>query len=185
MRLPGFLPMKPGSEGISSNGRAAVGGQAGARLSFRRALEYAEGRVSGMVWLTYGLVSVFLWGGWGFASKLALRHVHWVWVSLFYGIGILIVFGGLLFALKGRDTSVSWNGLWTGALVGVFGTAGLVTFYLALDRGKASVVIPLIGIYPIITAVLSVLFLNERLTAVQVAGIGLAAVAVVLISLGR
>ena len=47
------------------------------------------------------------------------------------------------------------------------------------------VVIPLIGVYPIVSAVLSVLFLEERLTGLQVVGIGLAAAAVVLISIGR
>jgi drug/metabolite transporter (DMT)-like permease len=45
-------------------------------------------------------------------------------------------------------------------------------------------VVPLIGLYPVLTAVLSVLLLHERLAPLQVAGVALAATAVVLIGLG-
>lgn len=138
-----------------------------------------------MLWLVYAVASVAFWGVWGFMGKLALRHLNWIQVSLFYGFSIVIVFSALLLASRHRDDGWAWSGIWVGALTGVLGTAGLIAFYLALDRGKASVVVPLIGVYPIVTALLSVVFLGERLSPVQIAGVGLAIVAVVLISLGR
>ena len=47
--------------------------------------------------------------------------------------------------------------------------AGLVTFDLARDRGQASLVAPVIGLYRALAALLSVVFLSERLTPVQMA----------------
>lgn len=138
-----------------------------------------------MLWLAYGLTSVLFWGVWAFLGKVALRHLNWIQVGLLYGAGIVAILGVLLFALRSRPPVWSWSGLSIGAAAGLLGTAGLVMFYLALERGKASVVVPLIGVYPIVTAILSVLFLGERLSGTQVAGVGLAVLAVLLISLGR
>ena len=58
-------------------------------------------------------------------------------------------------------------------------------FYLALDRGKATAVIPVVNVYPVIAVALAIAFLNERLTALQGVGIGLTLVGVVLIGLAR
>ncbi len=68
---------------------------------------------------------------------------------------------------------------------GICGALGLVTFYLALERGMASVVVPLISVYPVITTALAIAFLHERLTSLQAAGVGCAVLGVALISLGR
>jgi uncharacterized membrane protein len=66
----------------------------------------------------------------------------------------------------------------------MLGGAGLVTFYLALDRGKASLVAPVIGVYPAMVALLSVAFLSERMTAIQAIGVCLAVTGVVLVGSG-
>ncbi len=138
-----------------------------------------------MAWLAFGMMSVLLWGVWGFMGKVALKHLNWIQVSLWYGISIVSLFAALLVASRQRDANWNASGMGIGVLTGLFGAGGLVMFYLALDRGKASVVVPMIGIYPVLTAVLAVVFLGERLSPIQIAGIGLAMLAVVLISLGR
>ena len=66
----------------------------------------------------------------------------------------------------------------------ICGGTGLVTFYIALQRGNASAVVPMIGIYPAIVALLSVAFLGERLSLIQYAGIVLAVTGVMLIGAG-
>jgi uncharacterized membrane protein len=60
-----------------------------------------------------------------------------------------------------------------------------VAFYLALDHGKASVVVPIVSVYPLITAILAVAFLSESLTTLQAVGIACALGGVVLIGIGR
>lgn len=82
----------------------------------------------------------------------------------------------------GPRTSWSPSGLPLSTLAGVCGGIGLIAFYLALERGKASLVAPLIGIYPAFVALLSVLFLSERLSALQCAGVLLALSGAVLIA---
>lgn len=138
-----------------------------------------------MVWLAYSLSAVLFWGAWAFLGKVALRHLNWIQVALLYGIGIAAVLGVLLVALRSRPSVWTWSGVSIGTASALLGTAGVVTFYLALERGKASVVVPLVCVYPIVTSILAVLFLGERLSGTQIAGIGLAVLAVVLISLGR
>ncbi|MHC5080458.1 MAG: EamA family transporter [Planctomycetota bacterium] len=50
-------------------------------------------------------------------------------------------------------------------------------------KGKASVVVPLTALYPVVTLVLVFVFLREPLTAKQGVGIALALAAMVLFSL--
>jgi transporter family protein len=60
---------------------------------------------------------------------------------------------------------------------------GIITFNAALGGGgRASIVVPLSALYPIVTIGLGMLFLSEHLTATQASGAGLAMVAIVLMS---
>ena len=136
-----------------------------------------------MSWLAYALVTVALWTGWGFLGKLALDRATPVQATIVYGIAAV---GAGLIALLAGQRAASWGpgALWLTAVSAACGGAGLVTFYLALDRGQASLVAPVIGIYPALVAVLSVAFLSERLTAVQMAGVLLVVTGVVLVGAG-
>jgi transporter family protein len=135
-----------------------------------------------MQWIAYALVSVALWGGWAFFGKLSLRHASWAQVSFTYGVVTVLLFGALLLA-PARRSFAGANG-WALAGSALCGAFGLATFYLALDRGKASAVVPLISVYPLITTVLAVAFLNETLTTLQMVGVACALGGVVLISVG-
>jgi transporter family protein len=58
-----------------------------------------------------------------------------------------------------------------------------LTFFAALDhQGKASTVVTLSALYPLVTFVLSIAFLHERLTLRQTMGIIFAVVASVLLA---
>jgi len=103
----------------------------------------------------------FLWFCWAMvalsAVVLVLAHVHW-------GLGTLVV----VCAIAG------------GALNGM----GAWTSFRALESGgKASIVISLISLYPLLTVGLAVIFLHERLTWTQMAGALVAIAAAILLSL--
>lgn len=68
-------------------------------------------------------------------------------------------------------------------LAGILGSLGYVFFIKALERGKASIVIPLTALYPAITVVFALLLLKEKITVLQALGIVLALVATILMSL--
>jgi drug/metabolite transporter (DMT)-like permease len=69
------------------------------------------------------------------------------------------------------------------AITGATGTAGLICYFLATHLGLLAVTAVITSLYPAGTIVLARAVLNERLTRARVAGLGLAAAAVVLIAI--
>ena len=137
-----------------------------------------------MSWLALALTTVVLWTGWSFLGKVALETAAPLQATILFGVASAAI-GAASLALGGeRGLSWSFGTLWLAAVSGTLGGLGLVTFYLALERGKASHVAPVIGIYPAVVALLSVAFLSERLSAVQAVGVGLAVLGVVLVGAG-
>lgn len=136
-----------------------------------------------MTWLYYALATVVLWTAWSFLGVIALRDVSAAHATLVFGIAVVIV-GAATLAIGGRGGSWSPSGLTVAALSGGCGALGMATFYLALDNGKASSVVPVIGVYPVFVAVLAVAFLSESLSAMQAIGAALAVTGVVLVGAG-
>jgi len=69
-------------------------------------------------------------------------------------------------------------------ITGVAGAAGTILFFLATHRGFLAVTAVLTSLYPAVTIVLARVVLGERLTALRLAGLGLAGVCVSLIAVG-
>jgi transporter family protein len=136
-----------------------------------------------VTWLALALLTAACWAGWSFLGKIGLKTAAPIQGTILFGIATVLV-GALSVALGQRTASWSASGLWVTAVSAILGGIGLVTFYLALDRGKASQVAPVIGVYPAIVALLSAAFLSERLSAVQVLGVALAIAGVVLVGAG-
>jgi transporter family protein len=73
---------------------------------------------------------------------------------------------------------------WAAVAGGTLNGLGALTSFTALESGgKASVVISLISLYPLVTVAFAVTILHERLTLAQALGVGLAVVAAILLSL--
>jgi bacterial/archaeal transporter family protein len=136
-----------------------------------------------VAWLVYTLITVALWTGWSFIGKLALDHTTSVQATLIFGVVTAIV-GLVAVSIGQKTTSWSPGAIWLAVLSALSGGTGMITFYLALQHGKASVVVPIIGLYPSIVALLSVAFLGEKLGAIQYAGLLLVATGAVLIGAG-
>jgi len=72
-------------------------------------------------------------------------------------------------------------GIFWGFLTGVCASVGNIAVSQAIVRGgEASVITPLTAMYPLVTVMLAVLFLRERINAVQAVGMGLSLFAIVL-----
>jgi transporter family protein len=96
--------------------------------------------------------------------------------------------GGVLVALaifvsRGFRVHADPQGMLAAVVTGICGLGGAYFFLLALERGKASVIVPFTSLYPLVTLALSVLLLRERPTTTNLVGIAFAIAAVVL--LGR
>lgn len=136
-----------------------------------------------MSWLAYALATVVLWTGWSFLGAVATRSVSAAQATLLFGVATVVV-GLAALALSERAAEWSPSGLAVAAISGTCGAIGMVTFYLALNSGKASSVVPVIGVYPAIVAVLAAGLLAERLTATQAVGVALAVTGVMLVGTG-
>jgi transporter family protein len=132
-------------------------------------------------WLGFSLLALGLWGMWGLLSKVATQHLP---AQAAYVIGVLGHVVAVSY-LVGTGLTIPWH---AGGAVAALGAGlctafGLVCFFYALALGgAATVVVPLTALYPVVTVVLSRVFLQESLTPRHLAGIGLALAAVWLLS---
>jgi transporter family protein len=150
--------------------------------SGRRRVRSVEGTMIQGISLV--LVSAVLYGVWGTLSKLALKHWTWTQASLWYGIAIVLIMMMLAATLGPGRWEWSTSSVLTVGGAAIAGSLGLVCFYLALERGHASVVVPLFATFPVFTTVFSRAFLGETISLLQIIGIALAVIGVIVISFG-
>lgn len=134
-----------------------------------------------MPWWVWSLLTVVFWGLWGVFTKLAL--VRWNWLQLFVLAGVIGVVVTLGLALVTRPSLAVPAQSWLPALLAVgLGFCGTVTFYLALEHGKTAIVIPFTAAYPVVTVLVSIIFLREPLRLQDVVAIGIFVAAGLLVS---
>jgi transporter family protein len=136
-------------------------------------------------WLFFSLLSMLLWGVWGLIAKVAVELTSPYQNQVVSTIGLLLAL--TLFAgskTLGVGGSKRRGAFWA-FVTGLCGGIGNVALYLSFSHGgKASIVVPLSGVYPLVSVVLALVFLREKLNRVQMAGIGLALVALILLNPG-
>lgn len=120
------------------------------------------------------VLTVVLWGAWGFLGKLALQH-HMTPVNLFLAEAIVGAFCAMLLAFRVFARPEAQPGHWNayGVASGAAMAVGLATYYLALERAPASAVVPLTAVYPLVTVLLSHALLHERIGLSQWIGVAL------------
>jgi len=134
-------------------------------------------------WLSFSLITIALFGVWGFVSTVITKEVAPLTVQVLSTIGLLPVALILGFSQNLRKGTNFGAGIAVATLTGVLGGSGNVALYKALQiGGEGSVVVPLTGMYPLVTVVLARVLLKERLNRIQTLGIGLALVAIYLFS---
>lgn len=134
-------------------------------------------------WQLPATIALLVWGLWAFLPKLALRTFDPRSVLVWESLGSVLVGLGVLVSV-GFRVQTSPVGAVAAVITGICGLGGALFFLVALERGKASVVVPFTSLYPLITLALSVLFLGERPSATNLIGVLFAMAAVVLLSIG-
>jgi uncharacterized membrane protein len=133
-------------------------------------------------WLPPALLCIFCWGLWGFLVKVVSDSSSPPQQQVLFTLGMLPLALFMVIRL-GRRLDVDKAGVLYGLLNGVFTGLGLLAFYAAMQRGKAAVVGPTTGLFPMLTVVLAFVILRERLNKVQLAGVVLAITAIVILSI--
>ena len=144
------------------------------------------------VWLIWSMGTIVLWGVWGLVSKVASAGVD-PWINqLLYSGGVLPLLVIFLVRTRGERASLAGDaveasrrrsGAGWAFFTGILGGVGNIAFFEALSvGGKASVVTPVTALFPMVTVLLALVVLRERLRAIQWAGLVLAFVAIYLLS---
>jgi bacterial/archaeal transporter family protein len=139
------------------------------------------------VWLLWSLATIVLWGTWGLVSKIASTGVDAYVNQLLYTAGLAPLLVFVAWSVRQQSGTEKRGGRGRGVfwafLTGILGGVGNIAFFQALvTGGKASVVAPVTALFPMVTVLLALVFLKERLGRKQWAGLALAFVAIYLLS---
>jgi transporter family protein len=135
-------------------------------------------------WLWLSLLTIFLWGGWGLQSKIIAERISPWMNQVLFTLGLLPLVAWMLFS-KNLRTGVSLpKGGAYAFVTGVLGGTGNIAFIASMGvGGKAAIVVPFVGLAPLVTVILARAVLHERITRAQIAGLALALVAIYLLSI--
>jgi drug/metabolite transporter (DMT)-like permease len=130
-------------------------------------------------WFVWSGIAVLCWGLWAVAGRLLGDALSAAQSQAFSTLGILPILAALRLSGRAVITGNPRRGRWIAFGSGLAVCAGNVAYYQALNAGaKASTVVPLTALYPMVTVVLAAILLRESLTGVQWTGIGLSLAAI-------
>ena len=132
-------------------------------------------------WLFWTLLALASWGVWALLSKLIGDALSPGQSQALSTIGLAPVIVGLAFSKKLGTSGKRKRGVVLAFAAGVLTCIGNIAYYGVLNSGaKATTVVPLTAMYPLVTMLLAVLLLRETLNRVQVIGIVLSLIAIYL-----
>jgi drug/metabolite transporter (DMT)-like permease len=132
-------------------------------------------RVSLTPWMMYSFIAMVCWGVFSATQKVSTNHVsaemsYLAWCAAFLPIAVWIV------ATKPLHWNMSAATLWSGLAAGALNGFGVIAAFAAYRyEGKAAIVTTLAAaVQPLITVVLALIFLGERIGLIEGCGIVLA-----------
>ena len=134
-------------------------------------------------WLIYALITTLFWGVWGAFSEIPEKNGFPG--TLIYVVWSLSMLIPALYALKQINWKVQTDkkSIFYGLLIGFTGAGGqLALLSKAIVTGPAYLIFPIISLSPVVTIILSTIFLKEKASPKGWIGILLALVAIPLLS---
>ncbi len=133
-------------------------------------------------WLIYAIVTTTFWGVWGALIEMpekagfpaTLGYTVWALTMIIPAIVALWIIKWKL--------EYDFRSILLGCLIGFTGAGGQLILFQALRTGPAYLVFPFISLSPVVTILLSVIFLKERASRRGWIGIVLAMIAMPLLS---
>ncbi|WP_049926864.1 EamA family transporter [Halopiger goleimassiliensis] len=131
--------------------------------------------------IALAFATLLLFGGWVITADLATRSLTPVNAVLLSYVSSLGIVGAYVVASRRPIVGTSTDVVFALAS-GLFLAIGTISFYEALTRGNIAVVSAIAALYFVVPVLFGVLYFDTALSPANVAGIGLAVVAVVLIA---
>jgi len=125
---------------------------------------------------------IILWGLWAFLFKIGSDEIG-IKNALFYAYltGAIISLAIVSYSFPGKfETS---KGVIFIILATIVGFAGTIIWYFALEKYRASIITPFTALYPVVTVLLSILILKEKIYLINAIGILLALLAGIFLSI--
>jgi len=138
------------------------------------------------LWLIFALVALVFWGLFSAAQKVTTNYISLEWCYLsFIASSVLISIGFILFGLV--EFNFSNQTLFIGSLAGMLNGLGVLASFAAYSaQGKASQVTTIAGaLQPVLTIILAITFLGEKLGNIEIIGIFLAIVGSLFLSVEK
>lgn len=134
-------------------------------------------RAAARPWLVYALLTTLFWGVWGAFAGLPTQHGFPE--TMVYVVWALTMIPPALFALARTGWKIQADGrsIYLGAMIGLLGAGGQMLLFHAVHIGPTWLIFPIIALSPVVTIVLSMLLLHERVSRLGAAGIVLALIA--------
>jgi transporter family protein len=134
------------------------------------------------MWLLFALIALVFWGITGVTQKLCTNAISTELSFLWFAYAMIAIALVILLVVP-LDWHMKAKVFWLAVIGGGLNGLGALTSFAALEKGgKASIVIPLCYLFPLVTVFLAITLLHESLTRVQVIGIALALLAATLLS---
>ena len=135
------------------------------------------------LWFWIGVAFVS-WGLASFFGKMVAPYfapTYLLWIRSIITIVLLLP---IVWAQRTNSISITptWQTWVLVMLVTSFTASAVIGFYNALRLGDASLVTPASGTYPVLTAILAVLFLGEHMSVTRGLGIFFAVVGIVFLT---
>jgi drug/metabolite transporter (DMT)-like permease len=137
-------------------------------------------------WLRWSVLALLTWGLWAIISKLIGEALSGAQNQALSTLGILPVVLAMGFLKKAPATGDRLRGIFYALVGGTFSCLGNVFYYDVLSRGgKAAMLVPLTALYPLVTILLAMLLLKERLNRIQLGGVLCSLIAIYLFNVQR
>ena len=132
-------------------------------------------------WLSNSLMALICFGLWAFFPKVAVKYIN-PRSALAYEVMGGILVAAIVWLSMGEGRSYDFRGIGAAFATGVVGYLGMLCFLHAVNLGKVSVVASLTAVYPVVTIILAMVFLKEKINYIQYIGIFLSILGVTLLS---
>ena len=138
---------------------------------------------SGLLWLALSSLVFIAWGIQAFAMKFSNETMNAESIFFYMSIGGLSL-APIAYYMTNTDQPINygWNGAFLAFMIHFLNATGALTLVYALRYGKAIIVVPLTGLSPVITIILSLIIYGVWPSAILYFGIAAAIAAMYLIS---
>ncbi|STX28984.1 bacterial/Archaeal transporter family protein [Legionella beliardensis] len=132
-------------------------------------------------WYYPSLIALLLYGAWGYWGSRAAGFINPLSITFYSSLGVLIS-GILALVLLNFKPELSGKGSIYGLLNGLASGIACIFFIIALRKGPAMPVVLMTSMYPVVTLILSMVFLKQAITYKQALGMVFALIALILLA---